>query len=114
MVRSNKHSQKAGTLHELVSTSDIYSIVLHACGLDHQVDFEDVHLDSILPTSLGGKEARKVAETFGLNTENCLIVEWVKRYGYSRGEYRAINMTGKKLKPTIELINELESEFTDY
>ena len=113
IVRSNKFSEKAGTLHELVSTSDIYSIVLHACGLETKVDSEDLHLDSILPTSLGGKEARKVAETFGLNTQNCLIVEWVKRYGNSRGDYRAINMTGRSLKPIIELINELESKFTD-
>ena len=69
LVRSNKYSSKAGTGNELVSTSDIFSIVLHEFGLESAVDFKNRYIDSILPPSLGGVESRKVAETFGVNTE---------------------------------------------
>ena len=112
LVRSNKLTEKSGTQLELVSTSDIFSIILHACNLESRVDFNDIYLDSMLPPSLGGKETRKVAETFGLNTKNHLLIEWVKRYGHAQGEYRAINIQGKPLKPIYQLINDLETEFS--
>mgnify|MGYP002007117096 CR=1 FL=1 len=111
LVRSYKNTSEAGTRNELVSTSDIFSIVLHACGLGANAVFEDRYIDSILPPSLGGKGIRKVAETFGINTENLFIIEWVKRYSHEHGEYKAINMQGRKWYPIFELINDLESDF---
>ena len=66
LVRSNnKHKITPGTQAELVSTSDVFSIILHACGLESKLDFKDRYIDSILPPSLGGRVNRKVAETLG-------------------------------------------------
>ena len=110
LVRSNKHISKAGTQIELVSTSDIFSIILHSCGLHREADFKNGYIDSILPPSLGGRENRKVADTFGIHTENELIIEWVKRYEHAQGDYRAINMQGRRIKPIVELINDVEKE----
>ena len=112
LVRSNnKHMIKPGTQAELVSTSDIFSIILHACGLESKLDFKDRYIDSILPPSLGGRVNRKVAETFGINAENNLTIEWVKRYDHTNGNYGTINyhqLQGQPLKPILELINDIE------
>ena len=110
LVRSNKHSGRAGSQDELVSTSDIYSIILHACGLESKEDLENKYLDSILPPSLGGRKNRKVADTFGLNTENHSVIEWVKRYDHAQGEYKTTNIDGKQLKPILEFINDIEAD----
>ena len=80
------------------------------CGLESYVDFEEKFLDCILPPALGGKDVRKVAETFGLNTESHLTIEWVKRYSHTNGDYKTISLEGKVCKPILELIDDLQSE----
>ena len=50
---------------ELVSTSDLYSIILSL----HDINIEDEYEQSILPKSLGGKTNREIATTFGLTVE---------------------------------------------
>ena len=105
IIRSNKHSGRAGSQDELVSTSDIYSIILHACGLESKEDLENKYLDSILPPSLEGKIARLPTL---LNTENHSVIEWVKRYDHAQGEYKTTNIDGKQLEPILEFINDIE------
>ena len=58
LVRSNKHISKAGTQIELVSTSDIFSIILHSCGLHREADFKNGYIDSILPPSLEERKSQ--------------------------------------------------------
>ena len=50
---------------ELVSTSDLYSIILSL----HGIAAENNNNQSILPKSLGGKVGREMATTFGLTVE---------------------------------------------
>lgn len=50
---------------ELVSTSDLYNIILAL----HNIAIEDSNNQSILPKSLGGKLGREMATTFGLTVE---------------------------------------------
>ena len=107
IVRSNKPYINQGITNELVSTTDIFSIIIDSCGIDPKTYQGNRYIDSLLPPSLGGKESRKVAETFGINYENQYVLEWCRRYNHNNGDYRTFNVKGMDCKPIIELINDL-------
>ena len=86
-------SSRGASSDELVSTSDLYSIVLHLCGINQKYHTGG----SILPVSLGGGYSRSVALTFGVayqkdstgGKKTAVRPErWdlVARFSHSRGE----------------------------
>ncbi|WP_390130869.1 hypothetical protein [Synechococcus sp. HIMB2401] len=111
LVKTSKNKHIHQPQEELVSTTDLFSIILNECQISLEEFNSNPLIDANLPIALGGAKKRTVAESFGLNYIDNFSVEWCKRYGYTTGDYKAFDLRDMPIAPINEIIDSLESQF---